>query len=117
MVKPSDRKYNKEKLAVIVPFRDCYEELLVFAPHMQKFLNEQNIPHHIFIINQVDIFRFNRGSLINAGFLYTRKSFDYFVIHDIDLLPLNKNLSYSFPQDGVFHLASSELHPKKKYVR
>lgn len=31
--------------------------------------------------------------------------------HDVDLLPLNVNLSYDFPNDGVFHVADIALHP------
>lgn len=68
---------GKKRLAVIVPFRDRFEELLKFVPHMNKFLSEQKIPYHIFIVNQVDRFRFNRASLINVGFLFARTHFDY----------------------------------------
>jgi len=53
------------KLAVLVPFRDRFEELLIFAPYIHNFLNAQRINHHIFILNQVDDYRFNRASLIN----------------------------------------------------
>jgi xylosylprotein 4-beta-galactosyltransferase len=82
---------NKKKLALIVPFRDRFEELLQFVPHMTEFLDKQQIPHHIFVINQIDRFRFNRASLINVGFLSSKANFDYIAMHDVDLLPLNKN--------------------------
>lgn len=36
-------------------------------------------------------------------------------MHDIDLLPLNNNLSYGFPDDGPFHISSPELHPRYHY--
>lgn len=104
-------KHEKKKLAVLVPFRDCFEELFSFAPHMKKFLSSQEIPYHIFVVNQVDQFRFNRASLLNVGYLYTKDKFDYIALHDIDLLPLNENLSYGFPSDGVFHLAASNWLP------
>ncbi|XP_017793390.1 PREDICTED: LOW QUALITY PROTEIN: beta-1,4-galactosyltransferase 7 [Habropoda laboriosa] len=66
-----DEAYTKSlhRLAILVPFRDRFEELLIFAPYMKKFLDKQNINYHIFILNQVDRFRFNRASLINVGFL------------------------------------------------
>lgn len=103
--------FTKKKLAVLVPYRDAFDELLLFAPHMMKFLNEQKIPHHIYVVNQVDQFRFNRAALMNVGYLYIKDKFDYLVIHDIDLLPMNKNLSYECPDDGVLHLCPQPLHP------
>lgn len=106
---------RKPKLAILVPFRDRFDELLQFAPHMQKFLQQQNIPHHIFILNQVDRYRFNRASLINVGFLYTKLNYDYIAMHDVDLLPLNSQLRYDYPKDGPFHVAAPELHPKYHY--
>lgn len=36
-------------------------------------------------------------------------------MHDVDLLPLNKNLKYNYPDLGPFHVASPELHPKYHY--
>lgn len=46
-------KLSQNKLAVLVPFRDRFEELLQFAPHMKQFLDKQNIDYHIFILHQV----------------------------------------------------------------
>lgn len=106
---------DKPKLAILVPFRDRFDELLQFAPHMTGFLNRQRIPHHIFVLNQVDRYRFNRASLINAGFLYTHRDYDYVAMHDVDLLPLNDNLHYDYPVDGPLHIAAPTLHPKYHY--
>lgn len=106
---------SKPKLAILVPFRDRFDELLQFAPHMNKFLTRQSIPHHIFILNQVDRYRFNRASLINAGFLYTKQDYDYIAMHDVDLLPLNDQLRYDYPIDGPFHVAAPDVHPKYHY--
>lgn len=41
-------------LAVMVPFRDRWEELTEFVPHMHTFLNLQNVSHEIWVINQAD---------------------------------------------------------------
>lgn len=46
--------YHKHSLAILVPFRDRFEELLIFAPHMKEFLDKQDIDYHIFILNQVN---------------------------------------------------------------
>lgn len=99
-----------------MPFRDRFDELLQFAPHLTDFLKRQEIPHHIFVLNQADRYRFNRASLINTGFLYTQHDFDYIAMHDVDLLPLNDKLNYTAPHEGsVFHVAAPSLHPKYDY--
>lgn len=103
---------KKKKLAIIVPFRDRFDELLKFAPHMTSFLKQQKIPHHIFVVNQADRYRFNRASLINVGHLYTKHQYDYIAMHDVDLLPLNSNLKYDYPEKGPYHVAAPGLHPK-----
>ena len=63
--------------------------------------------------------RFNRGSLINVGFLVSEEVCDYIAIHDIDLLPLNLALNYSYPSQGAYHVSAAGLHPKynfKEYI-
>ena len=45
-------------LAVIVPFRNRWEELIEFVPHIHNFLIQQNVSHEIWIINQVDKHRY-----------------------------------------------------------
>ncbi|KAB0389183.1 hypothetical protein E2I00_014154, partial [Balaenoptera physalus] len=98
-----DESWGPHRLAVLVPFRERFEELLVFVPHMHRFLSRKKIQHHIYVLNQVDHFRFNRAALINAGFLESSNSTDYIAMHDVDLLPLNEELDYGFPETGPFH--------------
>ncbi|KAH0629940.1 hypothetical protein JD844_012434 [Phrynosoma platyrhinos] len=112
---PDDPSWGPHRLAVLVPFRERFEELLTFVPHMHRFLSSKKIRHHIFILNQVDHYRFNRASLINVGFLESGNDTDYIAMHDVDLLPLNEELDYSFPAAGPFHVASPELHPLYHY--
>ncbi|XP_011569357.3 beta-1,4-galactosyltransferase 7 [Plutella xylostella] len=116
-VKPkiSHSTANKKTLAILVPFRDRFEELLEFVPHMYKFLDAQNVPFHIFVIQQKDNNRFNRASLINVGFLYTKNVYDYIAMHDVDLLPLNPDLKYDYPAYGPLHISSPKTHPKYHY--
>ncbi|XP_014242162.1 xylosylprotein 4-beta-galactosyltransferase [Cimex lectularius] len=112
-----DKEVNSEHtLGVVVPFRERLEELLEFAPHIRSFLNKQKVKHKIFVINQVDQYRFNRASLINVGFkIATDEGCDYIVMHDVDLLPLNPALPYTYPKNGLFHVASPEIHPRYHY--
>lgn len=102
-------------LAVIVPFRERINQLLRFIPHMHSFLSKQNISHEFYVVNQADKYRFNRGYLINVGFLLSRNHSTYMVMHDVDLLPLNSELSYRFPTNGPFHLSAPNLHPNYHY--
>lgn len=103
------------RLAVLVPYRDRFEELLIFAPYMHDFLNKQNVEHDIIVMNQVDHYRFNRASLINVGYLFAKNTHDYIAMHDVDLLPLNHDLKYLFPANQPLHIAAPNLHPKYHY--
>jgi xylosylprotein 4-beta-galactosyltransferase len=47
--------------------------------------------------------------------LYTRDNYDYIAMHDVDLLPLNSQLKYEYPEKGPLHIASPDLHPKYHY--
>uniref|UniRef100_A0AC35TSC8 Beta-1,4-galactosyltransferase 7 n=1 Tax=Rhabditophanes sp. KR3021 TaxID=114890 RepID=A0AC35TSC8_9BILA len=108
---------NTHKLCVIVPYRDRYQELTEFVPHISEFLDKQKVVHSILVMNQTDQFRFNRASMINVGYKESdRLRCDYMVMHDVDLLPLNQNLSYTFPGNGsVKHISAGPYHPIKRY--
>ncbi|TSK28148.1 Beta-1,4-galactosyltransferase 7 [Bagarius yarrelli] len=110
-----DSSWGPHKLALIIPFRERFEELLIFVPYMHAFLNKKKIRHKIIIINQVDHFRFNRASLINVGYMESGNDTDYIAMHDVDLLPQNEALDYGYPEEGPFHVASPELHPLYHY--
>lgn len=117
LTKSIKEDWGPHKLAVIIPFRERFDELLEFAPWIHTFLNTQKVRHKIFVINQVDTHRFNRAALINIGFLKSREECDYMVMHDVDLLPNNQDLKYTFPEQGVHHLASPDIHPIYHYPK
>lgn len=109
---------NKKRLAILVPFRDRFDELLSFVPYISKFLLQQDISSFsIHILNQSARYRFNRGALANAGFHIVRNQSDYIAIHDVDLVPLNQNLSYQYPEKGPYHMTSPEYHPMYNYEK
>lgn len=113
---PHAEGFSEVRLAVIVPFRDRFDELLTFVPHLSAFLRRQKIrDFNIFIINQSRRYRFNRGALANVGYVLAKNLSDYIAIHDVDLLPMNNNLSYSYPKTGPYHLSSPEYHPQYNY--
>lgn len=108
---------DEHVLCLIIPFRDRFDELLIFLTHMKLFLKEQKVEYEIYVVNQVDSFRFNRGSLINVGFLFIREhtDCDFIAMHDVDLIPVNPRLNYSYPGDSIMHIAAPHLHPKYHY--
>uniref|UniRef100_A0A1I7XAV9 Glyco_transf_7C domain-containing protein n=1 Tax=Heterorhabditis bacteriophora TaxID=37862 RepID=A0A1I7XAV9_HETBA len=70
-------------------------------------------------MNQTDIYRFNRASLINVGWYESdRIDCDYMVMHDVDLLPINSDITYAWPGLGtVRHISSPQYHPKYNYSK
>ena len=88
------------KIAIIVPYRDLHpaqkraEHLKKFiaymGPFMEKAINHfgSNTKFHIFIVEQSPEHKFNRGALLNIGFLEaSKKGYNVFIFHDVDLLP------------------------------
>jgi hypothetical protein len=69
---------------------------------MKEYIKD--IDYEIFIVEQADDKPFNRGKLLNAGYKYALdKGCDYFVFHDVDMLPEDVDYSYS---DKPLHLAT-----------
>ena len=69
---------------------------------MKDYLKD--IEYEIFIIEQSDNKPFNRGKLLNVGYKYAvNKGCDYFVFHDVDMLPEDVDYSYS---EKPLHLAT-----------
>ena len=96
------RKKITHKLGIIVPYRDREQQLKRFLSHMKEYIKD--IDYEIFIIEQADDKPFNRGKLLNAGYKYAlNKGCDYFVFHDVDMLPEDVDYSYS---DKPLHLAT-----------
>jgi hypothetical protein len=89
-------------MAIIVPYRNREDHLKQFIPHMNKYLPDAKIV----IVEQADNKPFNRGKLINCGFI--EANCHYFVAHDIDMLPVDVDYSKGF---GIIQLASSEIQP------
>lgn len=114
----------KRRLAIIVPYyeRDMLmdikgqnraDHLKKFVDHMREFIprmkeyaekNRQvNLYVDIYVIEQnpnetggsVDETKFNRGALLNAGYLISKeKTYPVVVFHDVDLLPSKRMVPY-----------------------
>lgn len=102
-----------DKLAIIVPYRDREEHLNVFVPHMMEFLKDKGIDYTIFIIEQSDDRPFNYGKLCNSAVKEIGEEYTYFAFHDIDMLPIDDECDYGYP-DVPLHLATNvEAHDYK----
>ena len=85
-----------DKLGIIVPYRNREQHLSEFKKKISKYLNKQGIDFELIIVHQDDAKLFNRGMLLNIGFTYAEKyGCNYVVFHDVDMIPLYVDYSYS----------------------
>jgi hypothetical protein len=85
-----------KKLGIIVPYRDRYNHLISFKSSISSYLKSKNIDFELIIVEQDDAKLFNRGKLLNIGFKQAIKlKCDYVVFHDVDMLPIEVDYSYS----------------------
>ena len=85
---------NKHKLCLTVPYRDRENHMKQFIPAMHRTLTEQNIDYVIIIVEQEPDTPFNRAKLLNVGFDIKKDECDYFVYHDVDMIPVISDYSY-----------------------
>lgn len=96
---------DNHKLGIIVPYRHRESQIKVFLDHMISYLNDKEIRYEIIIVDQDDAKQFNRGMLLNIGYVYAKKlRCDYLVFHDIDMLPIEVDYSYC---EHPLHMATN----------
>lgn len=96
---------KKEKVTIIIPYRDREEHKNIFIPYVTSFFINKKIDYDIYIIEQTKNKKFNRGKLLNIGFSIATKLSDavFFIFHDIDMLPIDVDYS---PASYPVHLAT-----------
>jgi hypothetical protein len=93
------------KLGVIVPYRERIEHLQLFEGKINNYLSERDLDFVLIVVEQGDDLPFNRGWLLNIGFVKAKElGCDYVVFHDVDMLPMDVDYSYS---DIPLHLATN----------
>jgi hypothetical protein len=93
------------KLGVIVPFRNRHEHLHEFLNCISGYLISNNFHYEIIVVHQDNGKLFNRGMLLNIGFVEAEKRrCDYVIFHDVDMLPIDVDYSYS---DKPLHLSTN----------
>ena len=91
-------RYRK-RVAIIVPYRARPEHIQKFVPHILMYFArdkiDRAIPMTLHIIEQSGNAPFNRGKLLNAGYMLAREAADYVCFHDVDYLPIWADYSWS----------------------
>lgn len=86
------------KLAIIVPYRDRPQQLRRFVLYMKDYMQQFPwIEYEIIIVEQADTKKFNRGKLLNVGFIHAEaRGHHYVIFHDVDLLPMKGSYEHSY---------------------
>jgi len=100
------------KLGVIVPYRNRESHLSKFTDETTAYLKSKKIDFEIVVVEQSDDKPFNRGKLLNIGYLKAKSlGCDYVVFHDVDMIPIEVDYSFS---EIPLHLATNfELEYEK----
>ncbi|KAH9512755.1 Beta-1,4-galactosyltransferase 2 [Bulinus truncatus] len=82
----------RQKLALIFPYRNRSNHLHILLNNLIPLLIRQQADG----CSVADQSTFNKGVLLNAGFSEADKvgSFDCYIVHEVDLIPLNDNNLY-----------------------
>ncbi|XP_062595063.1 beta-1,4-N-acetylgalactosaminyltransferase bre-4-like [Saccostrea cucullata] len=101
LVKPGGRYtpyecISRERVAIIIPFRDREEHLRILLHNLHPILQRQQLDYGIYVIEQINGTQFNRAMLMNIGYAESIKLYNYtcFVFHDVDLIPENDRIMY-----------------------
>lgn len=89
---------------IVVPYRDRQAQLDVFIQHMQTFHKGIDLC----IVEQTNEKPFNRGKLLNIGFL-ENQLYKRYIFHDVDMLPLRVNYTAKYNNVPVLQLAASAI--------
>ncbi|XP_043961093.1 beta-1,4-galactosyltransferase 2-like isoform X2 [Gambusia affinis] len=86
----------RQKVVVIIPFRNRYEHLTHWLFYLHPVLMRQQLDYGVYVINQDGDGTFNRAKLMNIGFVEALIEYDYdcFVFSDVDLIPLDDRNLY-----------------------
>lgn len=96
------------RVAIIVPYRNRADALAIFLKNLHPFLIKQQIEYGIFIVEQTVGTKFNRGMLMNVGFLEANKfnTWNCYIFHDVDILPMDDRILYRCSNENPRHLCA-----------
>ncbi|XP_013400803.1 beta-1,4-N-acetylgalactosaminyltransferase bre-4 [Lingula anatina] len=93
--KPSKCK-SRHKVAIIIPYRDRLQHLKMQLRYLHPLLQRQLVHYRLFVVEQAGVGTWNKGRVMNAGFLEAAKLFDFqcVIFHDVDLVPEDDRNTY-----------------------
>ena len=84
-----------KRLAVILPYNEQHIEN--FTEHFRATVQEgDDLYYKLIFMKQKSNRPLNKGKLFNIGYLLHKDKFDYFCLHDSDLIPISDECDYSF---------------------
>jgi hypothetical protein len=76
---------------------------------MHRFFSKQELDYAIYVIEPIVSITFNRGILMNIGFVESLKDSDNywecFALHDVDLIPEDERNMYACPVKNPRHMS------------
>ena len=97
----------KHKLGICIPYRNRFEHLQQITSRLGEFLDNKGIDHKFYVAHQVDDKLFNRGLMKNIAAKYAfDDGCDYIAWHDVDMIPLEEECDYSYPEKTPIHIAT-----------
>ncbi|XP_060558737.1 beta-1,4-galactosyltransferase 4-like, partial [Ruditapes philippinarum] len=99
---------SSQNVAVIIPYRDRPDQLKILVNHLHNMLQRQRVFYGIYVVEMALPVQFNRGILANVGFLTAGSIVNYtcYIIHDVDLVPINDNNLYRCSEYGPKHMVT-----------
>lgn len=76
-----------QRLTVVIPFRDRDAHLGLLLPRLRAVVADQGIDCRVLVVEQAPGKLFNRAKLLNVGCRLAWEASDYFVFHDVDMIP------------------------------
>ena len=97
--------------AIIIPYRDRRKHLEYFIDNTVPLI-QKHLPHtKVIVVEQANDKLFNRGKLLNVGFMEYKDKTKYFFTHDVDINPtediLKEYYIYSVPSKKVWGIYTS----------
>ena len=103
-----------QHINIIVPYRNREKHMKFFLWVFHPFLQKMKRSYCIIFIEQSDLGQFNRGKLLNAGYLEIKKNHRYWkskniipdcnAFHDIDMMPDDSNNIYMCDPIKAIHI-------------
>ena len=117
---------NKAHIAIIIPYRDRLAHLQTFSQNFNKLLDNYHKSVNdkaeitVYVIEQDNDDKFNRGLLLNLGFVIANKDnakgYDRYIFHDVDMAPNDNTFTYYFcALDKTIHYVSPSADHKYSF--